>query len=173
MYKAGRQEAFDAELTALRKGIQLIAEKRGGSQLRGFTDSQVAIQQVLSNAPGPGQSQATLTVRLAEIICQRGSTVDVRWVPGHSWVEGNDQTDQHARGAGEGETASSLGREMVSLAFPKSRRTEKAHRLWREDIAKRNHARKTFRTPAEGVKPSIRWSLKGAPRVSSSFLPVG
>ena len=75
-----------------------------------FTDSQAAMQRVLSDALGPGQSQAALTIRLAEIICQRGSTVDVRWVPSHRGVEGNNQADQRARGAAEGGSATSLGR---------------------------------------------------------------
>ena len=51
-----------------------------------FAGSQAAMQQAFNDAPGPGQSQATLTIRLAEIIYWGGSTVDVRRVPGHSGV---------------------------------------------------------------------------------------
>ena len=123
---AGRQEAFDAELAALRRVIQLIAERREeGASYVVFTDSQAAMQRILSDTPGPGQSQAILTIRLAEIIYQRGPTMDAKWVPGHSGVEGNDQADQHARRAAEGGSATSLGREVVSLAFLKRRRTER------------------------------------------------
>lgn len=133
---AGRQEAFDAELAALTRGIQPIAERREeGASYAVFTDPQAAMQRILSDAPGPGQGQATLAIRLAEIICQRGSTVDIRWVLGHRGLEGNEQVDRHARGVVEEEAATILGRRTASLACLKRQRTEKAHRLWREDIA--------------------------------------
>ena len=70
-----------------------------------FTDCQAAMQRILSDAPGPGQGQATLAIRLAETICQRGSTADVRWVSGHRGVEGNELADQRTRGAAEEETS--------------------------------------------------------------------
>lgn len=46
----------------------------------------------------------------------------------------------------------------------KRRRTEKAHRLWREHIASRNHGKRIFRISAEGVKPRIRERLRAAPK---------
>ena len=75
-------------------GIQLVAEIREkGASYVAFTDSQAAMQRILSDAPGPGESRAAFTIRLAEAIYQRGSTVDMRWAPGHSGVEGNYQTN--------------------------------------------------------------------------------
>ena len=68
--------------------------------------------------------------------------MDARWAPGHRGVEENDQADQHARRAAEGGTATSLGREIISLAFLERQRVEKAHRLCRKDIARQNHGRK-------------------------------
>ena len=106
-----------------------------------FTDSRAAMQRVLSDRV---RVRRPLTIRLAEIIYQGGPTVDARWVPGHRGVEGNDQADQHARRAAEGGTATSLGREIISLAFLKRKRAEKAHRLWREDIARQNYGRRAF-----------------------------
>ena len=53
---------------------------------------------------------------------------------------------------------------MISLAFLKRQRTEKAHRLWREDIARRNHGRRTFKTLAVDIKPRVREGLRGAPK---------
>ena len=90
-----------------------------------FTGSQATMQRILSDAPGTGQAQAATTVCLAKILCQRGSVIDVRWVPGHHGVEGNEQADQHARGAAEGRDTPTTGRERVSLTVLKKQRTEK------------------------------------------------
>ena len=90
-----------------------------------FTGSRAAMQRILSDAPGPGQAQAATTVCLAKILCQRGSIIDVRWVPGHHGVEGNGKADQHARGAAEGRDTPTTGRERVGLTVLKKQRTEK------------------------------------------------
>ena len=88
----------------------------------------------------------------------------VRWVPGHSGVEGNEQAGQHAREAAEGGLETILGSETVSPASLKRQRTERAYKLWREDIARRNHGRTTFKAPAEGARPRIREGLRAAPK---------
>lgn len=79
------------------RGLQLISERRvEGVSYVVSTDPQAAMQGVLSDAPGPGQSQAIFAIRLAETIYQRGSMVSARWVLGHRRVEENVQADQYA-----------------------------------------------------------------------------
>ena len=58
-----------------------------------------------------------------------------------------------------------LGCERISLVSPRRRRTEKvAHRIWREDVEKRNHGQKTFRISCERVRPQIREAPRRAPK---------
>lgn len=88
---AGRAEASDAEPAAPRQTIQLAAmrgEERAGYTV--FTNSQEAMQRILGDSRGLGQAHAALAIRFAQAIYDRGPTIDTRWVPGHSEVEGNE-----------------------------------------------------------------------------------
>lgn len=73
-----RQVAFNAELIALRRGLQLAIEKREEAVYTIFTDSQSAMQRILNDASGPGQSRAIFFKQRADMINQRGGTINVR-----------------------------------------------------------------------------------------------
>ena len=74
------QTAFDAELYAVVKGLELLAIRgEPGRSFRVFTDSQATILRLQSDAPGPGQSLARRGIRLAKIITeQHGASLDTR-----------------------------------------------------------------------------------------------
>lgn len=59
--------------------------------------------------------------KLAEQLAARGSTISVRWVPGHQGFDGNEQADQKAR-----EAAREGSEKVHSLAFLKRFVTERA-----------------------------------------------
>ena len=168
---AGRAEAFDAELAAVPLGVQLaVMESGSGVRYALFTDSQAAMQHILNDSPGLGQAQAALAIRFARAVCQRGPTTDVRWVPGQSGVEGNEQADQWARGAAEGESAAIPGETMTSLASLRRQRTERAHHAWREGIVRHSQGRRASRILMEGARPRIRDDLRRAPkRIAARF----
>lgn len=78
-------------------------------------------------------------------------------------MEGGEQADQHAKGATESGSPSANRREdLMSLAFLKRQRTEKARRQWREDIVRRNQGNKAFCLPPQGTRPQIREGLRRA-----------
>ena len=125
----GRQEAFDAEPMALRAGLQLIAERREeGASYTVFTDSQ------RRSKPGGFRDTAGRDHPLEGVHSEH--QVD----PRPQGVEGNDQADQHARGATEGRTLTGPEWRTVTLASLKRQRIEKAHQFWGEDIVKRKRA---------------------------------
>lgn len=107
------------------------------------------MRRILNDTPGPGQAKAAFTICLAQIVYQRGSTIGVRWVPGHRRVEGNEQADQDARGAAESGGAPNLGCEKASLAA-----LEITHRKGTPTV-EREHSQaqprqKTLQRPREG-----------------------
>ena len=73
-----RQVAFNAELIALRRSLQLVIEKREEAVYNIFTDSQIEMQRILNDASGPGQSRAIFIKQLADMINWRGGTINVR-----------------------------------------------------------------------------------------------
>lgn len=89
----------------------------------------------------------------------------VRWVPGHRGVEENEQANKRAGQAAEEKSLESDRlRKTVSLAFLKRRRTEKAHREWRNDIVRRSQGRRGYRLPKEVARPRIRPELRDSPK---------
>ena len=131
------QEAFDAELEAIVRGIRLAAERREtGARYTVFTESQAAMKRMLEDSPRPGQSKATFGIRLPQIIESRGSSVEIDWVPGHSGVEGDEHADLYAKAAAEIDAWNKKEKEKgaISLATLKARRTNKATKEWIKDI---------------------------------------
>ena len=57
------------------------------------------MQRSQSNTLGPGQRLAIEGIRESRCISRQGSAIQLRWIPGHSGVEGNEHTGQHAGGA--------------------------------------------------------------------------
>lgn len=119
------------------------------------------MQRTFGDALGPGQAKGALAIRLAEVVCQRGSTINVRWVLGHHGVDGNEQ---HARGAAESTGTPIVGRERVSLAALKKQHTDKAHQLWKEDIIRRNQAREPSGPPRRATDHELRGTSGRHPR---------
>lgn len=61
-----RQDAFDAEFTAIPKGLQSLVERtERGVDYTVFTDSQAAMTCVGDDTPGPGQHLATQVIHTA------------------------------------------------------------------------------------------------------------
>ena len=79
-----RQEAYDAELAAIARGLLMLAERRDcGRHFTIFMDSQAAIRRAQNDAQGPGKGSTLKIIRLAEHLNEHGNTIAVRWVPAH------------------------------------------------------------------------------------------
>lgn len=140
-----RQTAFDAELTAIVRELEILAlGDRPGPHFRIFTDPRAAMRRLRSDNCGPRQFLARRGILLAQAtVNQRRSPASTHWIPGHAGVEGNEMADLCAGKAvlkdartGE-ETNLRCG---VSLAFLKVQRSESndkmekrgASAMWRE-----------------------------------------
>jgi hypothetical protein len=61
----------------------------------------VAIQCCASDFTGPGQYLARLIITKVWVIVNAGSSIEIRWVPGHKSVPGNEEADEFAKPAAE------------------------------------------------------------------------
>lgn len=130
------------------------------------------MQRLLDDSPGPGQAQAIKGIEMSYAVREKGSPIEIRWIPCHAGVEGNEMADLHASGAAM--TAENQperrGARGVSLVALKAERTPRANKSWRDEIIRRNKGKKTFSCPKEGTRPRIRKDIGTAPKgIASKF----
>lgn len=78
-YMDNRQEAYDAELFAVTRGLHHLASRReSGEHYAVFAGSLSTVRRVQSDAPGPGQDMAEEIIDLAHTIYSQGNTITVR-----------------------------------------------------------------------------------------------
>ena len=93
-----KQEAYAAELFAMR-GIQHLASRLySGRDFTMLTESHAAIERVQWDAPGPRHDE---TIGLAKGLCEQANTLTVKWVPAHRGIAGNEVADSYTRDAAE------------------------------------------------------------------------
>ena len=163
----GRATAFDAELSALARAIDLCAHQATpDTHFRIFTNSQAAMRRIVDDRPGPGQREAIHSIHGAGRVYQRGASISVHWVPGHAGIAGNEIADQWAGDAAARElrhrartlpsiTRSSPVDSVVSGSFMKAMLRRRAVGTWRECIIRGSRGRRPYRIPGEGTVPRI------------------
>lgn len=123
---------------------------------------------------------ATRGILLAKEAVKRGTTITVRWIPGHAGVPGNEIADQWASEAAVREQRCRMGREgfgtpgpiHLSWTFLKTVLKKWATAKW-EEIVSRCKGRRTFRIPREGETPRIPLGLGRAPwEVAARFFQL-
>ena len=91
----GRITTFDAELSALVRGIELcLLGTTSEAAFNIFTDSQAAMLRLRDDRPGSEQQMAVRGIRVAGEAIGRGASIIISWVPGHAGVPGNEVADQ-------------------------------------------------------------------------------
>ena len=184
---AGGATAFDAELSALVRAIELCFLRRApGIYFRIFTDSQAAMRRILDDRPGPGQAMAVRGIIGATRTHRSGAVISVHWVPGHTGVTGNEIADQWASDAATRELRANRGglsglvrpdhdSAMMSRAFLRATLRHRAMDGWREEIIMRGKGKggRPYRVPAAGEVPRIPMALQRAKKsLASRFLQL-
>ncbi|EED21743.1 hypothetical protein TSTA_089820 [Talaromyces stipitatus ATCC 10500] len=98
-------EVFDAELMGVATALEWALERQPLGPIWVFLDAQNAIDRLRSTRPAPGQALVLRAHRAVEKLAMRDQLVTIQWVPGHSGVVGNEQTDQAAKRAASKPTA--------------------------------------------------------------------
>ena len=175
----GGVTAFDAELSALVRGIELcLLSTTPDAAFNIFTDSQAAMLRLRDDRPGPGQRLAARGIRVAREAIRRGASITISWVPGHAGVPGNEIADQWAVDAATREHKSRSGRgawerltaasQCVSQAFLKTELKRRAVTCWREEIVRKSKGRRPYHILREGEVPRVPVGLQRTPKELAS-----
>jgi ribonuclease HI len=146
MWRCGpKAEVYDCEMVGLAWGMG--AARRLASQLGNIkhillaADNQSAIQNIRSTEPHPQQVESIAFRSSSRSFFQdRGLSVQVGWVQGHSGVAGNSKADKLAKAAA-GPPSSSAGSTLVvedalvgaSISFARARSKEAVFSRWNAD----------------------------------------
>ena len=131
--------------------------------------------------PSPFLRPQGIVFVLPRELVRRGATISIRWVPGHSGVQGNELADVWATEASnrEDKTRSAGGHDSTtrqgtrSLSFFKTQIKKRANMEWREEVTKRSQERRSFRIPREGRIPRTPPGLRNAPKeIASRFFQI-
>ena len=112
-FLGNNKEVFDAETFAIYQALRSFDERQeSGHHYTVFTDAQAAVQRVATDAAGPGQYWARAAIEVCSRLRARDNMVQVRWVPAHIGIEGNEVTDTFAKEAAGGRQYSVEDRQL-------------------------------------------------------------
>lgn len=101
------KEIFDVEMWGISEAIK-VAEQKSREVLHClvisiFCDSQTTINNLGKDHSSRGQALKRQIYQKTEWLVQQGHDISIRWILGHSKIEGNEKADRAAKkAAGEG-----------------------------------------------------------------------
>ncbi len=109
MGQASASTVYAAEIRAITMACHIALEfytkTNTTSTCIVFTDSQAALQAMASPKCSSGQHTLIEAIRALDNLRSQGFTVELRWIPAHTGVPGNEIADQAAKAAAQQTTA--------------------------------------------------------------------
>ena len=132
--KVAHHEVFEGA-TGLVLAMDLVREEKRVREVSIYTDNQAAITATGTDAPGSARHIIDMVHaqhrRLKKKHAQ--AQVTIRWVPGHSDVQGNEKADEHAKRAAKGDATPPTDLPTcLRKAFPISKAAKR--RLFRKKL---------------------------------------
>ena len=117
-FLGNNKEVFDAEAFATYQALRSFEERQeSGHHYAVFTDAQAAVRRMATDAAGPGQCWARAAIEVCSQLRARDNIVQVRWVPAHIGIEGNEAADTFTNEAAGGRQYSVEDRQLQEASL--------------------------------------------------------
>jgi ribonuclease HI len=90
------QTGFDGEVEAIPDILEHVTRNQIVGDVTIHSDVQAAITRVCHTGIGPGQDRAIRVVQAVQHRVAQGWRISMEWVPGHTWITGNERANQLA-----------------------------------------------------------------------------
>lgn len=169
-----RNQSYDAELWANSDALEVAIKETRNANANAvpvFTDSSAAMTKMGKKVAKPeGLAVRDLVYERAKELTKNGHSVTLRWIPGHSKIEGNEKADSAAKIAEDGGGKETDCWSSLTHMKTKLKRTRLA------ELSAWHHARKgSQQTRILCPKKKMWYRLnvgKGAKEVCSAVLPT-
>jgi len=92
------QLVYNGELEGVTRAIEYASEIAiRGTQFKIYSDNQAGLFRLRTPSDKPGQSYQIRAINAAKLVVEKGATIDLNWVPGHTDIEGNELADKLAK----------------------------------------------------------------------------
>jgi ribonuclease HI len=109
------QLVYNGELEGVTRAIEYASKTaKPNESIRIFSDNQAGLWKIRTPSDNPGQDYQIRAIRAAQQIVEKGATVTLEWVPGHTDIQVNKEADKLAK-AGTKEPSSSPEKASFAL----------------------------------------------------------
>jgi ribonuclease HI len=156
------QLVYNGELEAVTQAVEYASRiAQPGQEFKVYSDNQAGLNRLRTPSDAPGQACQIRTGTAAQVVKERGATISLNWVPGHTKIEGNEMADSLAKEATELEPES----EDTSFALLGLRMKQIGSTEWKSLI--QNYVQKPNPNPATYSK-KYDWKLRSKIELPSS-----
>ena len=94
------QLVYDGELEGATRALEYAGRvAQPGRQFKVYSDNQAGLYRLQTTSDNPGQACQIRAIKAANQIAEKGATVSIHWVPGHTDIPGNELADSLAKEA--------------------------------------------------------------------------
>jgi ribonuclease HI len=94
------QLVYNGELEGIVQAVNYASQvAKPGHHFKVFSDNQAGLHRLRTPSDNPGQACQIRTIEAAFHIANKGATVSLHWVPGHTEIPGNELADALAKEA--------------------------------------------------------------------------
>ena len=121
------QIVYNGELEGVTRAIEIASQRaKPGETYKIYTDNQAGLHRLATVSDNPGQACQIRAINASKELVQKGATITLNWVPGHTDIAGNELADKLAKEA----TLQATTTRETSFAVLQLKAKELARREW-------------------------------------------